>query len=144
MSKRNLRKKLFSNIIVNSALKENTSKDYNRKYLYLDTIDKIDEHLFSFLCLLKSRCISKGKVIGFGWQGNEPEPKRMGILEKFRFNADYLLSLGVMIRLSQRRYINEGQSTRITDEFYVTEYGVEFVNFVSEQGVDQFAVAEEV
>ena len=61
--------KLFANIIVNAALKENTEKEYNRKYLYLDTIDKIDEHLFRFVCLLKSRCISKGKEIGKGWTG---------------------------------------------------------------------------
>ena len=40
--------KLFANIIVNAALRENTEKEYNRKYLYLDTIDKIDEHLFRF------------------------------------------------------------------------------------------------
>ena len=46
-AKNDLRKekiKLFANIIVNAALEENTKKEYNRKYLYLDTIDKIDEH----------------------------------------------------------------------------------------------------
>lgn len=136
--------KLFSNIIVNSTLKENTGKDYNRKYLFLDTIDKIDEHLFSFLCLLKSRSITKGKEISIGWQGNEPELRMMGILDEFRFNADFLLSLGVMIRISQRRYIEETKGIRITDEYYVTEYGAEFVDFVSEQGLNKFSESEEV
>lgn len=136
--------KLFSNIIVNSTLKENTGKDYNRKYLFLDTIDKIDEHLFSFLCLLKSRSVTKGKEIGVGWQGDEPELRQMGILDEFRFNADFLLSLGVMIRISQRRYIEETKGIRITDEYYVTEYGAEFVDFVSEQGLNQFAEGEEI
>ena len=136
--------KLFSNIIVNSTLKENTGKDYNRKYLFLDTIDKIDEHLFSFLCMLKSRSVTKGKEIGVGWQGNEPELKAMGIIDEFRFNADFLLSLGVMIRISQRRYIEETKGIRITDEYYVTEYGAEFVDFVSEQGLNQFSQGEEV
>ena len=110
----------------------------------LDTIDKIDEHLFSFLCLLKSRSVTKGKEIGFGWQGNEPELRQMGILDEFRFNADFLLSLGVMIRISQRRYNQETQGIRITDEYYVTEYGAELVDFVSEQGLNQFAEGEEI
>ncbi len=136
--------KLFSNIIVNSTLKENTGKDYNRKYLFLDTIDKIDEHLFSFLCLLKSRSVTKGKEIGVGWQGNEPELRAMGILNEFRFNADFLLSLGVMIRISQRRYIEETKVIRITDEYYVTEYGAEFVDFVREQGKNMFSEGEEI
>lgn len=136
--------KLFSNIIVNSTLKENTGRDYNRKYLFLDTIDKIDEHLFSFLCMLKSRSVTRGKEIGEGWQGNEPELKTMGILDEFRFNADFLLSLGVMIRISQRRYNKETHSIRITDEYYVTEYGAEFVDFVREQDINQFTESEEV
>lgn len=136
--------KLFSNIIVNSTLKENTGKDYNRKYLFLDTIDKIDEHLFSFLCLLKSRSVNKGKEIGIGWQGNEPELRQMGILDEFRFNADFLLSLGVMIRISQQRYNKETKSIIMTDEYYVTEYGAEFVDFVSEQDINQFSEGEEV
>lgn len=136
--------KLFSNIIVNSTLKENIGKDYNRKYLFLDTIDKIDEQLFSFLCMLKSRSITKGKEIGVGWQGNEPELKAMGILDEFRFNADFLLSLGVMIRINQQRFNIETHSLAITDEYYVTEYGAEFVDFVSEQGLNQFTESEEV
>lgn len=136
--------KLFSNIIVNSMLKKNTGKDYNRKYLFLDTIDKIDEHLFSFLCMLKSRSVTKGKEIGVGWQGNEPELRQMGFLDEFRFNADFLLSLGVMIRISQRRYNQEMHGMTISDEYYVTEYGVEFVDYVSEQGLNLFSEGEEV
>lgn len=136
--------KLFSNIIVNSALKENTSKDYNRKYLFLDTIDKIDEHLFSFLCLLKSRSVTKGKEISVGWKGDEPELRQMGILDEFRFNADFLLSLGVMIRINQQRFNQERHEVSFVDEYYVTEYGLEFVDFVSEQGINLFAEGEEV
>lgn len=134
--------KLFANIIVNAALEENTKKGYNRKYLYLDTIDKIDEHLFRFVCLLKSRCISKGKEIGKGWTGEEPELKKMGIFDEFRFNADYLLSLGVIVRLHQERHNESNGILEVSDEYYVTEYGVEFVNFVSEQESSLFTDAE--
>lgn len=136
--------KLFANIIVNAALKENTEKEYNRKYLYLDTIDKIDEHLFRFVCLLKSRSITKGKEIGKGWTGDEPELKQMGIYDEFRFNADYLLSLGLIVRLHLERHDDKKSSLAITDEYYVTEYGAEFVKFVSEQGSNYFEEAEEV
>lgn len=136
--------KLFANIIVNAALKENTEKEYNRKYLYLDTIDKIDEHLFRFVCLLKSRCISRGKEIGKGWKGDEPELKQMGIYDEFRFNADYLLSLGLIVRLHLERHDNAEDMLLISDEYYVTEYGAEFVDFISEQGRNYFEEAEEV
>lgn len=136
--------KLFANIIVNAALKENAEKEYNRKYLYLDTIDKIDEHLFRFVCLLKTRCISKGKEIGKGWTGEEPELKQMGIYDEFRFNADYLLSLGLIVRLHLERHDEKEGMLVVSDEYYVTEYGVEFVNFVSEQDVSLFADAEDL
>ena len=134
--------KLFANIIVNAGLKENTEKEYNRKYLYLDTIDKIDEHLFKFVCLLKSRCISKGKEIGKGWTGDESELKQMGIYDEFRFNADYLLSLGLIVRLHLERHDDKEGILVVSDEYYVTEYGIEFVNFVSEQDSNQFADAQ--
>jgi hypothetical protein len=32
----------------------------------------------------------------------------------------------------------------ISDEYYVTEYGVEFVDYVSEQGLNLFSEGEEV
>lgn len=136
--------KLFANIIVNAALKENTEKEYNRKYLYLDTIDKIDEHLFRFVCLLKSRRISKGKELGKGWTGDEQELKQMGIYDEFRFNADYLLSLGLIVRLHLERHDEKEGMLVVSDEYYVTEYGVEFVNFVSEQDACQFSDAEDL
>ena len=136
--------KLFANIIVNAALKENTEKEYNRKYLYLDTIEKIDEHLFRFVCFLKTRCISKGKEIGKGWKGDEPELKQMGIYDEFRFNADYLLSLGLIVRLHLERSDDKEGMLIVSDEYYVTEYGVEFVNFVSEEDACQFSDAEDL
>ena len=49
-----------------------------------------------------------------------------------------------MIRISQRRYNKRTHGLAITDEYYVTEYGAEFVDFVSEQGLNRFAESEEV
>lgn len=134
--------KLFANIIVNAGLEENVHKDYNHKYLYLDTIDKIDENLFYFLCALKSRCVTKGEELGVGWTGKELELKQMGVYDDFRFNADFLSSLGVIVRIRQERVIDK--SLEFSEEYYVTEYGTEFINFVSEQGESQFTDVEEV
>ena len=49
-----------------------------------------------------------------------------------------------MIRITQRRYNQKTHGMSITDEYYVTEYGAEFVDFVSEQGVNEFSESEEV
>ena len=68
----------------------------------------------------------------------------MGIYDEFRFNADYLLSLGLIVRLHFERFDDKNGSLAITDEYYVTEYGAEFVNFVSEQDENLFTKGEEI
>ena len=68
----------------------------------------------------------------------------MGIYDEFRFNADYLLSLGLIVRLHFERFDDKNGSLAITDEYYGTEYGAEFVNFVSEQDTNQFADVEDL
>lgn len=51
--------KMFANIIVNSTLVGNADTKDRWKYLYAETIDKIDDDLFAFLLKIKSRCIPK-------------------------------------------------------------------------------------
>ena len=49
------KKRLFANIIANSALIGNADVNDGRKYLFDETIDKIDERLFEFLVRIRSR-----------------------------------------------------------------------------------------
>ena len=123
--------KMFANVIVNSALIDKANTEDRRKYLYVEVIDKIDEELFAFLLKLKSRSITKGHELDLGWTGKEPELKEMGIdLTTFRTNGDYLMSTGLMTRIHQIRYKMGGESIKVQDEYYVTEFGVGFIEYV--------------
>lgn len=104
------------------------------KYLYGETIDKIDVELFRFLLNVKSRCITKGKELDLGWTGKEPELAAMGIDQTtFRTNADYLMSTGLMTRIHQTRHNAQTHSLLVQDEYYVTEFGTGFIGFVRER-----------
>lgn len=135
--------KLFANIIVNSTLKGNANTEDRWKYLYAEAIDKIDEELFAFLLKLKSRCITKGHELEIGWTGREPDLKEMGIdLATFRTNGDYLMSTGLMTRIHQTRYEKENQGIKVQDEYYVTEFGVGFIEYIREYDASENAEAE--
>lgn len=125
--------KLFANLIVNATLKEFADVSDRWKYLYGETIDKIDVELFQFLLNVKSRCITKGKELDLGWTGKEPELAAMGIDQTtFRMNADYLMSTGLMTRIHQTRPNAQTHSLLVQDEYYVTEFGSRFIGFVRE------------
>lgn len=127
------KKRLFANIIVNSALIGNADVNDGRKYLFDETIDKIDERLFEFLVRLKSRCLTvEDDENNEGWKGNEEELALLGVDDKtFRFNVDYLLGVGVVVRIL-RFNVKEG-TLFYTNEYYVTQYGLEFVEYVRER-----------
>ena len=127
------KKRLFANIIVNSALLGNADVNDARKYLFDETIDKIDERLFEFLVRMKSRSLTAEEDNNEGWKGTEEELAVLGVDDKsFRFNADYLLSVGVAVRLP-RFNIDDDGTMYYTNEYYVTQYGLEFVEYVREQ-----------
>lgn len=139
------KKKMFANIIVNSTLVGNANTKDRWKYLYAETIDKIDEDLFAFLLRIKSRCISKGHELDLGWTGKEPELSAMGYdLATFRTNADYLMSTGLMTRIHLERFGDNDGVLNISDEYYVTEFGAGFVEYVREHDVSEEADAEVV
>lgn len=139
------KKNLFSNVIVNATLREFADVNDRWKYLYGETIDKIDVELFRFLMNVKSRCITKGKELDYGWTGKEPELLAMGIDQTtFRTNADYLMSTGLMTRIHQMRYDGAQSSITPQDEYYVTEFGMGFVDFVRERESVEFDEVEEV
>lgn len=128
------KKNLFANVIVNATLREFADENDRWKYLYGETIDKIDVELFRFLLNVKSRCITKGKELDLGWTGKEPELAAMGIDQTaFRTNADYLMSTGLMTRIHQMRYDKVHSSITPQDEYYVTEFGTGFIRFVRER-----------
>ena len=138
------KKNLFANVIVNASLREFADENDRWKYLYGETIDKIDVELFRFLMNVKSRCITKGKELDYGWTGKEPELLTMGIDQTtFRTNADYLMSTGLMTRIHQMRYDGAQSSITPQDEYYVTEFGMGFVDFVRERESVEFAEVEE-
>ena len=131
--------------MVNSTLVGNASTKDRWKYLYAETIDKIDKDLFAFLLKIKSRCISKGHELDLGWTGKEPELATMGLdLVTFRTNADYLMGTGLMTRIHQERHDGNSGSLVISDEYYVTEFGVGFVEYVKEYNASEEADAEVV
>ena len=139
------KKSLFANIIVNSTLIINANPEDRWKYLYAETIDKIDEELFAFLLKVKSRCISKGHELGYGWTGKEPELTAMGLdLTTFRTNADYLMGTGLMTRIHQERHNNKTGVLVIQDEYYVTEFGSGFIEYIREYDASEKADAVSV
>lgn len=138
------KKKLFANVIVNATLREFADANDRWKYLYGETIDKIDVELFRFLLNVKSRCITKGKELDYGWTGKESELLAMGIDQTtFRTNVDYLMSTGLMTRIHQMRYDGAQSSITPQDEYYVTEFGMGFVDFVRERDSVEFDEVEE-
>lgn len=143
MDLRKEKMRMFANIIVNSTLKGNANTEDRWKYLYAEAIDKIDETLFAFLSNLKSRCITKGHELDLGWTGKESELEAMGIdLITFRTNGDYLMSTGLMTRIHQSRYNKETHGMTFQDEYYVTEFGLGFIEYVREQDSVEDAEAE--
>lgn len=139
------KKNLFANVIVNATLKEFADVNDRWKYLYGETIDKIDVELFRFLLNVKARCITKGKELEYGWTDKEPELLAMGIDQTtFRMNADYLMSTGLMTRIHQMRYDKAQSSITPQDEYYVTEFGTGFIGFVRERDDVELAEVEEI
>ena len=125
--------KMFANIIVNSTLQGIADENDGRKYLYNETIDKLDENLFDFLLKVSSRKILLGNNINDGWKGDEEDLRILGVDEKsFFYNADYLMSVGVIVRLP--RFNVKNGHMLYHDEYFISQYGQAFVDYVKEQG----------
>ena len=119
---------LFANIIVNSTLIGNANPEDGRKYLFDETIDKIDERLFEFLLRASSRGLDGLGLEDKGWRGTDDELKLLGVDDRtFQFNAEYLLSVGVMVRLPKFELKGETGHLMYHEEYFVTQYGREFV-----------------
>ena len=63
-------------------------------------------------------------------------------LAAFRTNADYLMSTGLMTRIHQERPDGKVGVLKISDEYYVTEYGLGFGDYVREYEASEDADAE--
>ena len=139
------KKRLFANLIVNSTLIGLADKNDGKKYLFDETIDKIDERLFDFILRMKSRCLTTDDDNTEGWKGTDEELAMLGVDDQtFRFNADYLLSVGVVVRLPRFNMNDEDGTLYYTNEYYVTQYGLDFVEYVREQDYVEEAKAEEI
>lgn len=127
--------RLFANIIVNSTLIGNANPEDGRKYLFDETIDKIDERLFEFLLRASARGLEGLGLEDKGWRGTDDELKLLGVDDRtFQFNAEYLLSVGVMVRLPKFELKGETGHLMYHEEYFVTQYGREFVEYVRERG----------
>lgn len=127
--------RLFANIIVNSTLIGNANPEDGRKYLFDETIDKIDERLFEFLLRASARGVEGLGLEDKGWRGTDDELKLLGVDDRtFQFNAEYLLSVGVMVRLPKFELKGETGHLMYHEEYFVTQYGREFVEYVRERG----------
>lgn len=125
--------KMFANIIVNSALIGRANIKEGNKYLYDETIDKIDDSLFEFLLRLCSRGMLYDKNRNAGWRGNDEDLKQLCVDERtFFFYADYLLSVGVLVRLPNFEIDDNGVMSYYA-EYMVTQYGYDFVEYVRDQ-----------
>ena len=125
--------RLFANIIVNSTLVGNANVNDGLKYLFDDTIDKIDEKLFDFLLRMSSRVLEDSVSDTKGWCVDTPDLAILNVdSTTFRFNADYLLSVGVVIRLPKFEIDSETGRMTYHEEYYVTQYGKKFVDYVKE------------
>ena len=129
---RNEKFNLFANIMVNAALIGNADENDGRKYLYDETIDKLDEKLFGFLLKMSTRKMTTGNKKEAGWKGDCVDLKQLGVDEStFFFYSDYLLSVGVLVRLPVME-VTEGVLS-YHPEYFVTQYGADFVEYVREQ-----------
>lgn len=136
--------RLFANIIVNSTLIGNSNPEDGRKYLFDETIDKIDERLFEFLLRASARGLEGLGLEDKGWRGTDDELKLLGVDDRtFQFNAEYLLSVGVMVRLPKFELKGETGHLMYHEEYFVTQYGREFVEYVRDQDSMEFTEVEE-
>lgn len=125
--------KMFANIIVNSALIGRPSIKDGNKYLYDETIDKIDDSLFEFLLRLCSRGMVYDENRNAGWRGDDEDLKQLCVDERtFFFYVDYLLSVGVLVRLPNFEIDDNGVMSYYA-EYFVTQYGYDFVEYVRDQ-----------
>ena len=119
---------------MNSTLVGNANENDGLKYLFDDTIDKIDENLFDFLLRMSSRVLEDSVSETKGWGGDISDLALLNVdSTTFRLNADYLLSVGVVIRLPKFEIDTETGQMAYHEEYYVTQYGKKFVDFVKEQ-----------
>ena len=136
--------RLFANVIVNSTLIGNANPGDGRKYLFDETIDKIDEKLFEFLLRASARGLEGLGLENKGWRGTDDELKLLGVDDRtFQFNAEYLLSVGVMVRLPKFELKEETGHLMYHEEYFVTQYGREFVEYVRDQEAMEFDEVEE-
>lgn len=118
---------------MNSALIGIADGNDGRKYLFDETIDKIDEKLFDFLLRASTKSLEGFGLEAVGWQGMDDELVELGVDDRsFQFNAEYLLSVGVMIRLPKFEIQTETGELLFHEEYFVTKYGKEFVEYVRE------------
>ena len=100
---------------------------------------------FEFLLRVSGRDLEGLGLEDKGWRGTDDELKLLGVDDKtFQFNSEYLLSVGVMVRLPKFEFKGETGHLIYHEEYFVTQYGKEFVEYVRDQELMEEVVAEEM
>ena len=69
-----------------------------------------------------------------GWKGTDDDLAILGVDDRtFSFYADYLLGVGVVVRIPRFHMGDNDGGLYYTNEYYVTQYGLEFVEYVKDQ-----------
>lgn len=118
--------KLFAQFLAQSVLPSNIGN--TDKYLFLETLDKVNLEQLLFIEMLKGDTIDVDYQ-NTGWTGKEDELKNQGITqERFLFLADYLTNIGLVSRIEKFK-VEEGM-LYMWREYFVSSYGLSFLSYL--------------
>lgn len=121
---------MYAHLLACSTIPNNTND--NDKYSYLEIIDKLTIEQLLLLNKMSPKCITDYYHDNSikGWKGLEDELKVLGTsVDRFSFNADYLLCLGLTMKINDYSY-EQGTMT-ISDGYFVTAFGKSFLNYIN-------------
>lgn len=124
---RNEKLEIFAIFLTQSVLLKDV--EISDKFMFLETLDKIDiEHIY-FLQRLSGRNTFKDFEHDKGWQGEKEELIELNIVrERFFLLCDYLTNIGLVSRIEKFR-IEEG-CLYMNREYFVSIYGMELLRFI--------------
>lgn len=127
MDLREEKARMYATLLVCSAVDQNIKSD--DKFMFLETLDKIDESHLLFLHKLMGRpCDLSSSVMG--WTGSIDECKLINVPENvFEMYCDYLASIGLISRLNHFEINADGHLIEQV-HFVVSKYGVSLLNFL--------------
>lgn len=120
---------MFADFLARSALPINI--EVADKYMFLETLDKIDVDHICFLNKLSVRSALNDVEKVIGWRGEEKDLIVLGVnQERFFLLCDYLANVGLISRIEKFEIIPESGMLCMTREYFVSYYGMVFLKFI--------------